>query len=513
METTPKGGATTDNQTTNLKGNNIMARTISTEARTEAVSELLPQTAEGATETEALVGIVNESLDAEADTKPTTARRGRKTAAPKVDPMFSDNAEEAVDTEGLPEPELEEGDINLVENKPTPKERRMQIQAHFVPGKSALVTMTPDALKELAFISTYNTVDEQSSSPRQHGYQRDPLDARFPAIGRYFSQEEGEGGKHTHAHLITPIIASVRVYSPKDQAEFNHLFSKGDIAAIHAKFGKSVVSIVDGQHRMGGLFWAWENKANFNPDVPLMFYYGLRYADEATLFDDINTNQRKLPKALIEATKVHMEAGEKTHQQTIREAAFSLAQDGDSPWFGMVNMTGARDPEKPVTYEGLRRATGNMLHEKLVARLERQGLVLDKVAKKYWELVSRACAPAWQDRPKLVKTPEGETEEVEVKYRLKDLAGVASVSRLGADILGSALDQSRTEEEFMSAVASMVSKLGQVDWEKRPGNPWTSAGAGFAGQTGLYKMLYELIYLDQAPGVSVASNGEEATEE
>jgi DGQHR domain-containing protein len=428
--------------------------------------------------------------------------------APAVDPMFSDNANEKIDTEGLPAEPSEEDvqateDINSEEVAPVKKERRMQIQSHFVPGKSALVTLTPDALKELAFISTYNTVDEQSSSPRQHGYQRDPMAARFPAIGRYFSQEEGEkGGKQTHAHLITPIIASVRVYSPKDQAEFNHLFNQGKITEIHEKFGRSVVSIVDGQHRLGGLYWAWENKANFNPDVPVMFYYGLRYGDEATLFDDINTNQRKLPKALIEATKVHMESGEPSHAQTIREVAFALAQDGDSPWHGLVNMTGARDPEKPVTYEGLRRATGGMLHERLVARLNSRGLVLDKVAKKYWELVSRAAAPAWQDRPKLVQTPDGETVEEPVKYRLKDLAGVASVSRLGADIIGTALDQSRTEEEFLSAVASQVSKLGQVDWEKRPGNPWTSAGAGFAGQTGLYKMLYELVYLDQAPGVS-----------
>ncbi len=438
-----------------------------------------------------------------------------KVEAPAVDPMFSDNAEEKVDETGAPAPEvtedeipldaLEEGEINLVENQPQePKERRMQIQAHFVPGKAALVTMTPDAIKELAFISTYNTMDEQSSSPRQHGYQRDPLDARFPAIGRYFSQEEGEGesSKHTHAHLITPIIASVRVYSPKDQAEFNHLFNKGDITAIHEKFGKSCVSIVDGQHRGGGLFWAWERKENFNPDVPVMFYYGLRYADEATLFDDINTNQRKLPKALIEATKVHMEAGEPSHQQTIREAAFALAQDGDSPWYGKVNMTGARDPEKPVTYEGLRRATGNMLHEKLVSRLDNRGFTLEKVAKRYWEVVSRTCAPAWQDRPKVVTGTDGEVTEEAVKYRLKDLAGVASVSRLGADIIGTALDQSKTQSEFNSAVASAVSKLGQVDWEKRPGNPWTSAGAGFAGQTGLYKMLYDLVYLDQAPGVS-----------
>jgi hypothetical protein len=197
-----------------------------------------------------------------------------------------------------------------------------------------------------------------------------------------------------------------------------------------------------------------------------------------------------------------MEAGEPSHQQTIREVAFALAQDGDSPWHGKVNMTGARDPEKPVTYEGLRRATGNMLHEKLIGRLNNRGLVLDKVAKRYWELVSRACAPAWQERPRVVKDENDETTEEAVKYRLKDLAGVASVSRLGADILGSALDQSRTDEEFWSSVASNVSKLGVIDWEKRPGNPWTSAGAGFAGMTGLYAMLYDLVYLDKAPGVS-----------
>lgn len=434
-----------------------------------------------------------------------------KVEAPAVDPMFSDGIDpnETLDTEGKPAPEVE--DLVLVENAaeeaaPVKKERRMSIKSEFVPGKSALATLTPDALKELAFISTYNTVDEQSSSPRQHGYQRDPLDARFPAIGRYFSQEEGEAGdsKHTHAHLITPIIASVRVYSPKDAARFNYLFNKGDIGTIHKEFGRSVVSIVDGQHRMGGLFWAWERKPSFNPDTPVMLYYGLRYADEATLFDDINTNQRKLPKALIEATKVHMEAGEPSHQQTIREVAFALAQDGDSPWHGMVNMTGARDPEKPVTYEGLRRATGNMLHERVIARLEARGMPLEKVAKRYWEVVSRTCAPAWQDRPRVVVGSDGESVEESVKYRLKDLAGVASVSRLGADILNTALDQSKTVEEFNSSVASAVSKLGQVDWEKRPGNPWTSAGAGFAGQTGLYKMLYDLVYLDQAPGVSAA---------
>lgn len=435
---------------------------------------------------------------------PTRKTKPRSRTAPKVKPMFSDSAEqppEEVDPVGEPAPQEE------VATTVDGKERRMKIQAHAVPGKAALATLTPDALKDLAFISTYNTVDDQSTSPRQHGYQRDPLVARFPAIGRYYATEEE--GERRNAHLITPIIASVRVYTEKDQEDFNRMLDAGDIDGIHKKFGKSVVSIVDGQHRMGGLFWAWERDPEFNPDVPVMLYYGLRYTDEAKLFDTVNSTQRKLPKALIEVTKQHLDADEDSHAQTIRNVAFALAQDGDSVWYDKVNMTGARDPQRRITYEGLRRATGNMLHERLIARLNSRGIPLDRVAKRYWEMVARTSAPAWQGRPRVVTDPDtGNKVEEPVQYRLTDLAGVASVSRLGADIISTSLEQSRTEEDFWSAMASLVSKLGQIDWEKRPGNPWTSAGAGFAGLTGLYRMLFDLVYLDKAPGVAVESTDE-----
>lgn len=452
---------------------------------------------------------------AEATAPKRRGRKPRSTTAPAVKPMFSDKDDKDNDVDSIPDVTASEIDQQVspadveatealnaeeVADKPE-KERRMQIRDEFVPGKTALATLTPDALKALAFVSTYNTVDDQSSSPRQHGYQRDPMAARFPAIGRYFAQQEGDG-KHTHAHLITPIIISVRVYNDKQRARFNFLFDRGDIAKIHQEFGKSVFSVIDGQHRMGGLYWAWERYEDFNPDVPVMLYYGLRYADEATLFDDINTNQRKLPKALIEATKVHMEAGEKTHAQVIREIAFGLAQDGDSPWYGLINMTGARDADKPITYEGLRRSISNMMHENVVARLQARGFDPENVAKTYWTLVARTSANAWQGRPRLVEGEDGETEEVSVKYRLKDLVGVAAVSRLGQDVITTSLEKSRTAEEFTSAMADLVSRLGEVDWDKRKDNPYMASSAGFAGMGDLYKILYKLVYLGEAPGVA-----------
>ena len=102
----------------------------------------------------------------------------------------------------------------------------------------------------------------------------------------------------------------MRVYDDAQIEKFNELFEAGDIDGIHAAFDKSVFSIVDGQHRLNGLYWAWEKDEEFNADVPVMLFYGLRYAEEAALFDDINTNQRKLPKALIEVTKVYTEEGD-----------------------------------------------------------------------------------------------------------------------------------------------------------------------------------------------------------
>lgn len=381
-----------------------------------------------------------------------------------------------------------------VERKP--KESRMRIAAEIVPGVSAIAALTADRLKDLAFISTYESIDPQSTSPRQHGYQREPMEARFSGIARYFTKEGNE-------NLITPIIASVRVYELKDRVRFNFLFNRGDVIKIHEEFGKDVVSIVDGQHRMNGLAMARDRSENFNPDVPVMLLYGLRYLTEAALFDTINTEARRLPKSLIEATNLHTKAGEKTHQQHVREIAFAIAQDGNSVWHGLVNMTGARDTATKVTYEGLRRSTSGMMNEQLINRLTSRGMDPASVAKKFWELVARASDAAWSERGRTVTNSEGETVEEPVKYRLKDLAGVAAVSKLGADILTSALDGSRIEEEFWEVATNFVSKLSAVDWEKgTTTNPWQRFGAGHAGATELYKTLFQWVYLGEAPGMA-----------
>ena len=80
---------------------------------------------------------------------------------------------------------------------------------------------------------------------------------------------------------------------------------------------------------------------------------------------------------------------------------------------------------------------------------------------------------------------------------------MAALSKLGQDVITTALDKSEDEEQFWDVVSELVSKLGAVDWEKRRGNPWVASSAGFAGMGQLYELLYDLVYSDRAPGVAV----------
>lgn len=144
---------------------------------------------------------------------------------------------------------------------------------------------------------------------------------------------------------------------------------------------------------------------------------------------------------LIETTKGDItEAADASYAQSIRRITFNLCRDDDSVWgpvdgIEQINMTGVRDPNRQVTYEGLRRSTSNMFPVQLLGRLSAidENLPL-KYAKRYWAAVATACAEAWNGVPdkRTVVDPDTGVETVEkIKYRIKDLVGVASLAKLG----------------------------------------------------------------------------------
>ncbi|GCD90974.1 DGQHR domain-containing protein [Nocardioides sp. LS1] len=358
----------------------------------------------------------------------------------------------------------------------------------------ASAAMTPSAMSELLFISNFEKTDPESPAPDQHGYQREPMKDRIPKIARFYLSR-------TRTSRTTPIIISVRLKDPEDIERFLELFAAGDIEGLKREFGDAVMSVVDGQHRYLGLVEAWTTDPSFCPLVPVSLYFGLDFVDEAEFFDIINTEQRKLPKALIEITKADVrEVGSMSHSQRVRLIATGLARHQDSVWHGQVNLTGARDPNKPVTFEGLRRSSASMFPSELLGRLEAAGKDENEVARMYWRLVSEACSDAWNGETRTRIDEDGDEVEYSPKYRIKELVGVASLAKLGKDIITSALEHPNFEERMKA----LVSALTAVDWEKvnldnDERNPWMASQAGFAGQSDLYKTLYAWVYYGKTP--------------
>lgn len=372
-----------------------------------------------------------------------------------------------------------------------------RVIGHVEENRIYQAALSPPKAGELFFVSTYDSEDPLSNAVDKHGYQRPPTTSRFPEIGNYYSADE-------NSYKIPPIIISVRLSGPEDIKRFLKLLDAGDIDGIKGAFGEHVASVVDGQHRLHGLIDAWKKNPEFLPQIPVTLYFGLTFIDEANMFNTINATQRKLPKALIETTRGDItEASDTGYAQQIRRLTFSLCRDDDSVWgpvdgIEQINMTGVRDPNRPVTYEGLRRSTSNMFPAHLLNRLSAldENLPL-KYAKRYWSAVANACAEAWKGIPskRTVIDPETGLETVEkIKYRIKDLVGVASLAKLGKDVITSHIESGKPDR-----VEELVYRLGEVDWEKSPSNRWMRSQAGFAGQKELYTMLYELVYNETAP--------------
>jgi DGQHR domain-containing protein len=330
-------------------------------------------------------------------------------------------------------------------------------------------------LRELAFIPAVNVIDEDSPAPDKHGYQRESSSRRFPQIGKHYLA----GGR------ITNIIVNVRV-SEDDRDEFIKMLKAGDVPAIHEVYTPRVFAVIDGQHRLGGLKWAQDEDANFDPQIPLTLFFGMTYEDEAIEFDTINTKQKNIPRPLVEFTKATItERGSDTYEQKIRGIAMSLASDEDSPWYERINFTGARSTGiRKTTFEGLRRSLTEMYPREFLGRIEQLELDPQELAKTYWSQVVKASKPAWVGMP----DEDGEP----VTYRLTDLVGVATVSRLGKDVLTSAIEHS-DDTPIDETISEMAARFVDVDWRKGGENDLMAGRAGWAGVKALYEALYPVI--------------------
>lgn len=342
-------------------------------------------------------------------------------------------------------------------------------------------------------LRTYTYHTEDPDSPNQKGYQRPPDETRFPQIAADIDQ-----------YGATPIILS-------DRGRWQTLFSGPNrplemtvdevieaLASGGVEPDRVFLSVIDGQHRTEAALRLF--RRGIDVELPFLIYLDLSWPDEVERFNTINTKAKNLPRALVEVNRQRTFSREgatsrQIQEQDVRDVILALETEKDSIWHGEINMTGGRNTGRPVTFEGLRRSTMATFTGPL-ALLDVPTKV--EMAKAYWKVISETWPDAWNEVPQMVEVVDPETNEVvpreiPVKYRIKDLAGVSALAKLGGAILVEAYDQEAGKLNT-AVVRDRLARAKDVSWVKSPENPDMNAQAGFSGLADMYDMLLNRVY-------------------
>lgn len=144
-------------------------------------------------------------------------------------------------------------------------------------------------LKKICFVSR---VEEDI----EKGFQRHLNEYRAKEIAKYLD--------HEGSVIPSPIILSAQSIS-----EFNFDENTSEVSFLEKD--KSFL-VIDGQHRLFGLF-----KIPRTIKFPVIIFDELNLEDEASLFVDINTNQKGVPSSLLLAIK-HLTGKESNIEELLR---------------------------------------------------------------------------------------------------------------------------------------------------------------------------------------------------
>ena len=309
---------------------------------------------------------------------------------------------------------------------------------HFQKGRTCYTGhMTAAEAAKLTFADSYPP-DPDSG---RLGYQRLPDDRRAKSFGEYLRDEE--------AGFMTPLLLNAR-----GGIEFAEISPGSDLGHLRVPQEKAIAKI-DGQHRGIG---AEEYLDQPEYPIPFMMFDDLDTNLEEDLFVAINREQKKVSMSHVQFVG--------REDDELAQMAIRLESDPDSPWFGKVNLIGARGLGRPVSLQSLRSGLEDLLDSGPVKALtfnERY-----EIAKTYWWVVSEVWPEAWEN-------PRG--------HLLTKSIGMISLSQLGGDILQQCLNGRGNPPYDLvdrAKVSTLLARASDVDWSSKGGDFEGIAGRGGA---------------------------------
>ncbi|MCP1136289.1 DGQHR domain-containing protein [Paenibacillus polysaccharolyticus] len=278
-----------------------------------------------------------------------------------------------------------------------------------------LGNVTATSVLQLTYVKPFD-------HPSGKGYQR-PVDSkRCNDFALYLSKGEDA--------LFAPIMLN---------AESHWEFSAYDKARPHLGrlICKGKASIMDGQHRVGGIK-RYTQDTNSEINVPFLAYHYLDEDEEIHLFDIINTMAKGIGTSL--SKYLHRNTDE------FSWIATQLITRGDSPFHFIGTLTGKRSSGRHVTLQNLYKVIEVLTKPEEITNLDKEKkLALCLI---YFNSVKEQFNTEWLNYK---------------EYRLTHIVCLNALAIAGAEILNQSVNRQKGKSDY-SFIEKSVRKMKNIEW-------------------------------------------------
>jgi DNA sulfur modification protein DndB len=254
------------------------------------------------------------------------------------------------------------------------------------------------------------------------GYQR-PVDTkRCNEFALYLSKGENA--------LFTPILLNAEskwefVSYDKQRPSYGRLLCK------------EKASLMDGQHRLGGIK-RYSQETNAEISVPFLAFHYLDEDEEIHLFDTINTKAKGIGLSLSRYLR--------RNSDDLSWIATELILRNDSPFHNIGTITGKRNTGRHVTLQNLYRSIELLTNEPHIATLSKDEKLLLSLI--YFNSVKETFNQEWMDYK---------------EYRLTHIVCINALSLAGSELLGRCVSEDKKHIDY-AAIEKAVKKIKKFDW-------------------------------------------------
>ncbi|MBU7319525.1 DGQHR domain-containing protein [Paenibacillus oleatilyticus] len=282
-------------------------------------------------------------------------------------------------------------------------------------GKVAYQSHFPATIGlNLIFVKPYDL-------PSGKGYQR-PVDSkRCNDFANYLSQGEDA--------LFTPILLNAAsnwefICYDRERPAYGRLLCKGK------------ASLMDGQHRMGGIK-QYILDTNSEINVPFLAFHCLDEDEEVKLFDTINTKAKGIGSSLSKFLR--------RDSDEISWVATEMMVRKESPFYHIGSIIGKRSKGRHITLQNVYRALHMLTADSKLSRLSKEEKLL--LAMSYYNSIKEKFPTEWTNYK---------------EYRLTHIVCLDALSITGSYVLSKCLPEGKKQIDH-AAIIKYVDKL-SVDW-------------------------------------------------